>query len=152
MNEQPPPPGADQPGAHDPAPPTPSAASRSAPTPATSPRPPTRRRDAALAVLGTVLALVLLYAVAILVAPTENAGGGCAGIGFGCYPSPQTSLMLVGVIAGLPAVVLLLLTGGAGAAALLRWTRLPGVAAGVLGTLAGGVLVVIAALVLLIAL
>ncbi|WP_162801599.1 hypothetical protein [Brachybacterium saurashtrense] len=37
-------------------------------------------------------------------------------------------------------------------AALLRWTRLPGVAAGVLGTLAGGVLVVIAALVVLIAL
>ena len=117
-----------------------------------APRPSTRRRDAALAVLGTVLLLVLLYALAMLVAPAENIGGRCAGIGFGCTPSPRTSLMLLGMIAGLPAAVLVLLTGGTGTAALLRWTRLPGVVAGVLATLAGGVLVVIAALLLLIAL
>lgn len=95
-----------------------------------------RRRRAIGALLGVLAVVLVLYGLGVLLAPTEHADGACTGIGFGCTPSPRDGLILLGAIVGLPTLVAMLLLGGAAVAALLRRTRLPGIAAGICAGLA----------------
>ena len=95
-----------------------------------------RRRGAIGALLGVLVIAVVLYGLGVLLAPTEHANGACTGIGFGCTPSPRDGLLLLGAVMGLPTLVAMLLLGGAAVAALLRWTRLPGIAVGICAGLA----------------
>lgn len=99
-----------------------------------------RGLTATLTVLLVVLVGVLLYAGAILVAPTERSDGVCEGIGFGCSPAPRDALIIGAVIGALPMLVCLSAACSTAVLALLRWTRLPGVAVGLIGGV-GGVLV-----------
>lgn len=112
-------------------------------------RRPARRRSAVLGLIGVLALAAVLYGVAILVAPTQHADGACTGIGFGCTPSPRDTLVLLGVIAALPTFLGALVLGGAGTAGLLRWTRLPGAVAGIIGGLASGAVCGIVVLVVL---
>ncbi|GAA1487091.1 hypothetical protein [Brachybacterium fresconis] len=98
---------------------------------------PARRRSAVITALVVVLVGMLLYAGAIWVAPTERSDGVCEGIGFGCSPAPQDALILLAVIAVLPMMVCMVATCTVGILALLRWTRLPGVVVGLIGTIGG---------------
>lgn len=101
------------------------------------------------ALFGVLAIVVVLYGLGVLLAPTEHADGACTGIGFGCTPSPRDGLILLGAIIGLPTMVAMLLLGGAAVAALLRWTRLPGMAVGIGAGLAAAVTCVLVLLVVL---
>ncbi|GAA1735843.1 hypothetical protein [Brachybacterium phenoliresistens] len=93
---------------------------------------PGRGWGAALTVLGVLALAVLLYGLAILVAPTENPGGQCSGIGWGCTLTPHDSLVFLGVIIGLPALVSALVLSSIAAGVLVRRTGLPGVLIGLI--------------------
>lgn len=106
---------------------------------------PGRGGAATVTVLGVLALVVLLYVLAILAAPTENPGGQCSGIGFGCTLTPHDSLVFLGLLVGLPALVCALVLASIVAGILLRRTRLPGVLIGLIATIPS--LVISAALV-----
>lgn len=108
-----------------------------------------RGRTATLTALAVVLVGVLLYAGAILVAPTERSDGVCEGIGFGCSPAPRDALIILAVIGALPMLLCLSAACSVGVLALLRWTRLPGVAVGLIGGIGGVLLATVGTLGLL---
>ncbi|APX33804.1 hypothetical protein BH708_15005 [Brachybacterium sp. P6-10-X1] len=97
-----------------------------------------RERSAVITALVVVLVGMLLYAVAILVAPTERSDGTCAGIGFGCSPAPRDMLVLSAFFVVLPVMVCTAVTCPVAILVLLRHTRLPGVVVGLIGTIGGG--------------
>ena len=101
---------------------------------------PARRRSAVLTAVVVVLVGMALYAVAILVAPTERSDGVCEGIGFGCSPAPQDALILLAVFGLLPVLVSMLVSCTVGIMVLLRWTRLPGVVVGLIAAIGGALL------------
>ncbi|MFC0672849.1 hypothetical protein [Brachybacterium hainanense] len=103
--------------------------------------PPAHRRRLAMLSAAAVLVLAIgAYLIAWAIAPTENASGQCTGIGWGCVPSPKDTLALLGIIIGPPALLATLVLGLFAIAALLRWTRWPGVLAGLVGIVVAAVI------------
>jgi hypothetical protein len=92
----------------------------------------------ALVVLAWCALAVAAYLVAVLLAPTTNADGQCTGIGWGCRPDPQSTLILAGMFLGVPVGVGVLVGSGVLGRVLVTRSRRGPV---LLGTLAffGGV-------------
>lgn len=92
---------------------------------------------------GCYFGLIAVFGVLLLLLPDEKPpGSGCDGIGWGCTPNPRDGLLIVGLVAGLPALVVSLLVTLGTFALIVRRFR-SGVAAGATAFLAG--LVVVAA-------
>lgn len=108
------------------------------------------RRRTAFIVLGTLVLLAVVgFVVMLALAPTENAGGQCSGIGWGCTLTPHDTVVFAGIFVGIPTLLGTLILGTVAIAALLRWTPLLGWLVGVLAALlAAGVSLATAALVL----
>lgn len=85
--------------------------------------------------LGILVALVVVAALAIVLTPATPPAGSCSG--FGCNSSPRDWMMVYGAYIGMPILAGTVLCGAVVIAVLVRWTRLPGVAIGLLSTCGG---------------
>ena len=76
--------------------------SQPAPVPAPADRAKVVRQGLAT-ISGWYFGLVAVFGVLLLVSPDEKPpGSGCEGIGWGCTPNPRDSLLLAGVLIGIP--------------------------------------------------
>ena len=98
---------------------------------------PTRRRSAVLTAFVVVLVGLALYAVAIWAAPPGRCPRGWEGRGLGCSPAPPAPHIPHPVGPALPMTVCMIVSCTMGIMALLRWTRLPGIVVGLIGTIGG---------------
>lgn len=107
-----------------------------------------RHRHRGLMAFLTMLVLLALpvvaFAFAVHVAPTVHADGSCAGIGFGCTPSPHDGLLLFGFLFGLPALLATVVIGALLNALFLKRSRWHGIVIGLLSTLIAIALVIAA--------
>lgn len=65
----------------------------------------------AAVMLAWFLAVVVLWGLAVLLAPDHNASGQCEGIGFGCVLTPRDTVALAGLILGAPGGIAALVAG-----------------------------------------
>ncbi|WP_460521800.1 hypothetical protein [Flindersiella endophytica] len=87
-------------------------------------------------IAGWYAGLIVAYVVALLLSPDEKTDGSCDGIGWGCTPNPRDSLLLVGIVVGIPfALGSLAIAAGAFALTVRRFRS--GVAAGTVAVWTG---------------